>query len=96
MVAYVVILREKPVHNQAEMEEYARKAPRDIASFGMTVRAFYGTQTPLEGEPADGIVILEFPSVEDAKAWYYSDDYQAASSHRMKAADYRMMILEGV
>lgn len=96
MVAYVVILRESPVHDAAEMEEYGRKAPRDLAQFDMTVRAFYGAQSSLEGKPADGVVILEFPTVEAAKAWYHSDAYQAASVHRRNAADYRMIIVEGL
>jgi uncharacterized protein (DUF1330 family) len=49
----------------------------------------------IEGTPADGVVILQFPTVEDAKAWYYSPSYQAAAQHRMKGADYRGMIVEG-
>jgi uncharacterized protein (DUF1330 family) len=56
----------------------------------------YGAQTPLEGEAPDGVVILKFDSTEDAKAWYYSPAYQEAVVHRLKAADYRGVIVEGL
>jgi uncharacterized protein (DUF1330 family) len=38
---------------------------------------------------------LQFPTVEDAKAWYHSPGYQAAAVHRRKGADYRAVIVEG-
>ena len=50
----------------------------------------------LEGEAPDGVVVLEFPTEEDAKTWYFSPGYQAASAHRKKAAEYRVFMLAGV
>ncbi|SDA36969.1 DUF1330 domain-containing protein, partial [Sphingomonas sp. NFR15] len=44
----------------------------------------------------DGVVVLEFPSVEEARAWYQSPGYQAALQHRLKATTYRVIITEGV
>lgn len=96
MPAYVVILREGPVRDPAEAAQYAEKAPRDVASFKMTPRALYGAIHSLEENPADGVALLEFPTVEDAKAWYHSDAYQAAAPHRIRSAPYRIMIVEGV
>jgi uncharacterized protein (DUF1330 family) len=40
--------------------------------------------------------MLEFPTVEEAQAWYNSPGYQAALPHRLKAADYRAYIVQGV
>ena len=58
--------------------------------------AVYGAQIPIEGDnPPDAVVVLEFPTVEDAKAWYYSPEYQEAAKHRLAAADYRGVIVEG-
>jgi uncharacterized protein (DUF1330 family) len=50
----------------------------------------------LEGESPDGVVVLQFPTVEDAKAWYHSPAYQAAVPHRQKGADYRAFIVQGL
>jgi uncharacterized protein (DUF1330 family) len=50
----------------------------------------------LEGEAADGNVLLEFPTADDARAWYHSDEYQAAAEHRKLAAHYRAFLVEGV
>jgi uncharacterized protein (DUF1330 family) len=96
MAAYVVLLRESPIRDQAEMNEYYR-----IGQEGggpppnMKILAMYGAQTALEGSTPDASVILEFPTVEEAREWYYGP-YQKAAAHRLKAADYRSYILEGM
>ena len=56
----------------------------------------YGTQQELEGKAPDGVVMLQFPTVEAAKAWYNSPGYQKAIRHREKAADYRASIVQGM
>ncbi len=56
----------------------------------------YGKYEVLEGAEVQGIVILEFPTVADAKAYYDSPAYREAREHRFKAADYRVLIVEGV
>ena len=96
MTAYVVLFRESPVYDPEEMEKYliAGRSKRTAISF--TPLVAYGAQTPLEGSPPDGVVVLKFDNVEDAKAWYYSPEYQQAVVHRLKAADYRGVIVEGL
>jgi len=37
-----------------------------------TPRAFYGLQKVLERAAIEGVVILEFPTFDEAKAWYDS------------------------
>ena len=44
----------------------------------------------------DGAVILEFPDLAEAHAWYDSPIYQDALQHRLKGADYRVFVIEGV
>jgi uncharacterized protein (DUF1330 family) len=39
--------------------------------------------------------MLEFPTVQEAKAWYCSPEYQAAAIHRKASAIYRVFIVEG-
>lgn len=95
MPAYVILLRESPVRDPAEMQEYLRKQQQNPIDPKLLPLALYGAMTPLEGDLPDGAVILQFPSVEDAKAWYYSPGYQDSSPHRRAAADYRAFIIEG-
>ena len=42
-----------------------------------------------------GASILEFPSFEEAEAWYDSPEYQEAVQHLFKGADYQTFIIEG-
>jgi uncharacterized protein (DUF1330 family) len=58
--------------------------------------AVYGDIITLEGEAPDGAIVLEFPTIEDARAWYESPDYQAAIPYRQQAADYDMFIVDGL
>ena len=41
-------------------------------------------------------VLIEFPSVEAAKAWYNSTEYQQLASHRWAASNANIALLEGV
>jgi len=55
-----------------------------------------GALTPVEGTCPDGVVIIEFPSVEAAKAWYHSPAYQACVGERLAATEGRAVIVEGL
>ena len=55
-----------------------------------------GRQEVLEGPASEGVVIVEFPALEAAKAWYDSPAYREAREHRFRGADYRAMIVEGL
>ena len=50
----------------------------------------------LEGSaPATRIALVEFESVDRAREFYRSAEYQAARQKRLAAADFRMTLLEG-
>lgn len=96
MSVYMLFIREKPIHDQAEMDTYSRinrEGPRDP---NMKPLVVYGAMEALEGTAPDGIVLLQFPNAEAAKAWYNSPTYQAAMQHRLKGADYRVMMVQGL
>ena len=95
MSAYVILMRER-IKNADEFAAYGPMARLAREGHDITPLAFYGALTHLEGEPAEGVVILQFPDVDAAKAWYNSPAYQAALKHRLAGADYRVMIVEGV
>ena len=51
----------------------------------------------LEGEwPSTRTVLIEFPSEDDALAWYQSDEYQELAKHRFSSSDGNVVILQGM
>jgi hypothetical protein len=50
----------------------------------------------LEGEgPVEGIVLFEFPSVDVARRWYHSEEYQEVKRKRDGAAEYHLILVDG-
>jgi uncharacterized protein (DUF1330 family) len=95
MSVYAVFIREA-TKNEAELAAYMPNAAASMAGHPMTVLAAYGRQEVLEGPDMEGVVIVEFPSFEEAKAWYESPAYRDAREYRFRGADYRAFIVEGV
>jgi uncharacterized protein (DUF1330 family) len=50
----------------------------------------------IEGAEVEGVAILEFPSFEEAKAWYENPIYRKAKKHRLKGGIYRAIIVDGI
>ncbi|KEA09370.1 DUF1330 domain-containing protein [Rhizobium rhizogenes] len=95
MTAYVVYVRDR-ITDPEEFKKYEDSAPAASVGQPVTPLAFYGAVETLEGDKVDGAVILEFPTVDDAKAAYNSPLYQEALKHRLKGAVYRVFIVEGI
>ena len=95
MSAYMVFIREKTL-DQAEMDLYAKEVPPTAVGHELKPLAFYGPHEDLEGPSTEGVVILEFPSIAAAKAWYDSPLYQKVREHRFKGAIYRTTLVTGV
>jgi uncharacterized protein (DUF1330 family) len=96
MPAYVLFLRESEIRDQSEMDVYQRMVRETPLDPKLTALVAYGAMQALEGGLPDGVVLLQFPTVEDAKAWYDSPGYQGAIPHRKKGADYRAFIVQGL
>ncbi len=80
-------------------EAYARYVSGTAAAFtkfGATALARGGRSEVMEGHGRPRVVILEFANLDDARAYYNSDEYQAARQHRIGAADFDSVIVEGV
>ena len=95
MSAYIVFTRER-VRDPAGMEVYSAKAGASLGGHTAKPLAIYGRSETLEGPPIDSAVIMEFPTMAAAKAWYESPAYKEAREHRFQAADYRVFIVEGL
>ena len=96
MTAYIVAIRHK-ITDQAEMDIYKSLAPAAAkVSPGKRNLAGYGACETLEGPPVQGVVLIEFPDMAAAKAWYDSPEYQKAKSHRLKGGDYQFILFDGL
>jgi uncharacterized protein (DUF1330 family) len=95
MSAYVIFVRDR-ITDPEEFSQYEQSAPAASAGHPVTPLAFYGALDTLEGPRVDGAVILSFPTVADARTWYESPRYQEALTHRLKGAEYRVFIVEGL
>ena len=42
------------------------------------------------------VVVLEFPSMAQARKWYHSPEYKPLLDMRLKAADAKLILVEGV
>ena len=95
MSAFVIVDIE--VTEPAGYEEYKKLAPPAVALYGGKYVARGGKNETLEGEwRPDRLVILEFPSMEQAKAWVNSAEYAPARAMRHKYARSKMGVVEGV
>jgi len=90
-----VILTEA-IRDPEGMRAYSRAAGAALAGGEATVLVVDQQPEVLEGEwPATQTVVLEFESVDAARAWYTSDTYQAAAKLRQAAADTNAVIVNG-
>lgn len=95
MPAYAIFIRER-TRDQAALDVYSPLAGASLDGHSLKILAAYGRQETVEGATSEGTVILEFPTLEAARAWYESPAYRAAREHRFRGADYRAFFVEGL
>ena len=95
MPAYLVV--DVQVHDPARYEEYKGLAPASIARYGGRYVVRGGSTETLEGDWRPGrFVLLEFPDVETARAWWASEEYAPAKAIRQATAHTQMVLVEGL
>ena len=95
MPAYAIFIKNK-THDADLLKAYGQQAAGARGDHPLTALAAYGGIETMEGDPAEGVVLLQFPTMEAGKAWYNSQAYQDAKATRLKAADYRVLFFEGL
>jgi uncharacterized protein (DUF1330 family) len=91
------ILAEVEVTDAAAFEQYRKQVPATIAAYGGRYLVRGGETVRLEGDHlAKRFVILEFDSLEQASAWYHSEQYGPVKALRLKAATSQLFMLTGV
>lgn len=95
MSAYVIV--DIDVTDPAVYEEYKRLAPPTVTTYGGKYLARGGRCEVLEGDwLPKRLVILRFDTIEQAKLWLDSPEYQPIKKLRHMAAHSNMIVVEGV
>ena len=94
MAAYV--LAEIEITNPEGYKEYTVQVPPAIVQHGGRFLTRGGAIEPLEGDwPARRRVIIEFPSMEAARAWWNSSEYAGPKKMRQANSHGRILLMEG-
>ena len=95
MAAYLI--SDITVRDRAAFEIYRTRAADAIHLYGGRYLARLGEVQVLEGSwNPNMIVIVEFPSLEQARAWYRSPEYASALEVRETALSRNLILVDGV
>ena len=95
MTAYIIV--EAIVHDPETFSAYAKKVPAIVAQFGGEYLVLGGPQKSLEGDWSHSRVVMHrWPSAEQARAFWESDEYAAAKPLRAGTGEFRVILVEGV
>lgn len=90
------VIAEISVTNPEPYKAYVAAVTPMVAAFGGRYLVRGGAAEGREGAPPEGrIVVLEFPSLEAARAFNDSPEYAAIARLRQENAESRLMIVEG-
>ena len=96
-VAKAYVVAEIIVTDMEAYREYVAAAFPVIQKFGGRFLTRGGTTVAVEGEPpAERVMIIEFASLDQARAFEYSEDYTSIAPLRQRSAQSRLFIVEGV
>ena len=95
MAAYVIA--ELEITDATGFEEYRKRVPATIAAHQVAAAMRGGTLESVEGGwNPKRMVILEFPSLAQAKTWYNSPEYSELLKMRQRASKAKLVMIEGV
>ena len=93
MAAYLLV--DVQVKDPEKYEEYKAQVPPSLEAYGGRFLVRGGQAETIEGDWTPGrFVMLEFPSVAQAKAWYDSEEYRDPRALRWSASSANMILVE--
>jgi uncharacterized protein (DUF1330 family) len=94
MAGYIIV--DVQINDPEAYERYKAAVPATLVAYGGKFLVRGGRAETLEGnwEP-NRIVVVEFESVEKAKAWWSSQEYAAPKQLRQSASATKMIVVEG-
>jgi len=84
------------VHMGPEIVAYLEGIDATLVPYGGRFRIHGASPELLEGRWSGDLVVIEFPDLARARAWYTSDAYQQILPLRMRNAAGTVMLLDGV
>jgi uncharacterized protein (DUF1330 family) len=94
MPAYVIADIE--ITDPAGYEEYRRRVPAIVAQYGGRYLVRGGASETLEGDwHPRRLVVLEFPSMAQARAWYDSEEYREPRAIRQRSSQGHAILVQG-
>lgn len=95
MPAYLVA--QVRIRDPETYKAYTARSLATIEKHGGRILARGGATEILEGDPSERrVVIIEFASMEAARAWYDSPDYQRARVIRAPISEAQFVTVQGV
>lgn len=95
MTAYAVAVIRETRFNE-EVAEYLRRIDATLAPFSGKYIVHGGPYKPLEGSWSGDLVVIEFPSMDEAQGWYGSEAYAAIRPLRAANTDGDVLLVQGV
>ena len=90
------VIADVDVQDPEAYEEYKRLVPGTLEPYGGRFLVRGGDVERLEGGwEAHRVVVLEFPSTDDARRWYASDGYSRAKAMRQRASAGSLLLVAG-
>ena len=90
------IIANVTVTNPEQYAEYRKLSTIAVEKHGAEFCVRGGAVEVLEGDwTPDRVVVLKFPTMEQAKTYYHSVEYTAAIRARQDASVMRMVVVEG-
>ncbi|AMV33915.1 hypothetical protein VN12_17430 [Pirellula sp. SH-Sr6A] len=94
LAAYILVRVE--LTDPEQYKKYTQETPAVIAQYGGKFIVRGGPIENMEGpEETARIVILEFPTMDDAKRFYHSEEYQRVRLLREGAAQVQLFAIDG-
>ena len=95
MSAYMIFIRDKMLDTN-QYAQYLQTSAPTLAAYGGEILVLNGAKEVLEGAPIDGAVVLRFPDMTAARAWYDSPEYAAVKDQRIVAPEGRAILVESL
>ena len=94
MAAYFIV--EIDITDPVGFEDYRKRVPATIERYGGRYLARGGTLETIEGSwTPKRVVVLEFPSIDQARRWYHSEEYRELKALRLRTSRGSIVLVEG-
>ena len=96
---YIALAREVPDNRREVMRPYLEQVEATMARYGGFYRTWLRHRVEVvEGDfaPHLGPTIVEFPSFEQLRAWYHSEEYAPLKALRQQHMRFDVMLVDGL